>query len=329
MMSPSTTLSLTVVLIFAAADVSAKTVAAAGFGDGAENGIKDEGIGLSEDNDAKLEEDFGFSFDDLSDFGEDEDEGFGFDGDANILPQCSELTYFELELGTACSNESAIPEVRINDALSERLIRQVWIDIRAKLKDDGEFRGMVIDPLDVDAHLTEPIDIRQIASAYSANVKMSGIKLLGLSSIRLDEASVTRDENLTDLHVNVKLGFDELTISGVYELKGRFGWWEVDSNGTRDFAIEMVNASFASMINFERVEESDSESGCGPEGNVVISEMGFPLRYDAVNFRFDNLGPFVNNMVNGIGAYFLQMQEELIIKEIKSVIKTEVNSLLC
>lgn len=158
---------------------------------------------------------------------------------------------------------------------------------------------------------------------------MSGIKLLGLSSIRLDEASVTRDENLTDLHVNVKLGFDELTISGVYELKGRFGWWEVDSNGTRDFAIEMVNASFASMINFEMVEESDSESGCGPEGNVVISEMGFPLRYDAVNFRFDNLGPFVNNMVNGIGAYFLQMQEELIIKEIKSVIKTEVNSLLC
>ena len=37
----------------------------------------------------------------------------------------------------------------------------MWIDIRAKLKDDGEFRGMMIDPLDVDAHLPEPIDIRQ------------------------------------------------------------------------------------------------------------------------------------------------------------------------
>ena len=252
----------------------------------------------------------------------------------------------------------------------------MWIDIRAKLKDDGEFRGMMIDPLDVDAHLPEPIDIRQkgkrrkmlsrtfvtipicttiftifrriqlllkygflsdfddfynfLASAYSADVKMSGIKLFGLSSIRLDEASVTRDENLTDLHLNVKLGFDELTITGEYDLKGSFGWWEVDSNGTRDFAINLYGASFETLINFDMVDESESDGGrCGPEGNVVISEMGFPFRHDAVNFRFDNLGPFVNSMASGIGAYFIQMQEELIIKEIKSVIRKEVASLLC
>ena len=61
---------------------------------------------------------------------------------------------------SACSNESA--EVRINDVLSERLIRQVWMDIQAKMKDDGEFRGLMIDPLDVDAHLPEPINVRQI-----------------------------------------------------------------------------------------------------------------------------------------------------------------------
>ena len=168
------------------------------------------------------------------------------------------------------------------------------------------------------------------ASAYSADVKMSGIKLFGLSSIRLDEATVTRDENLTDLHLNVKLGFDELTITGEYDLKGRFGWWEVDSNGTRDFAINLYGASFETLIYFDMVEEGESDGDrCGPEGNVVISEMGFPFRYDAVNFRFDNLGPFVNSMASGIGAYFIQMQEELIIKEIKSVIRKEVGSLLC
>ena len=168
------------------------------------------------------------------------------------------------------------------------------------------------------------------ASAYSADVKMSGIKVFGLSSIRLDEAFVTRDENLTDLHVNVKLGFDELTISGDYNLKGSFGWWEVDSNGTRDFAIELVNASFSSMINFEMVQESEGDGNrCGPEGNVIISEMGFPLKYDKLHTRFGGLGAFVNSMASGIGAYFLQMQEELIIKEIKSVLETEVSSLLC
>ena len=48
-----------------------------------------------------------------------------------------------------CSNETVIPEVRLNDVLSERLIRQVWNDIRAKLSEDGEFRGMKIDPLDI------------------------------------------------------------------------------------------------------------------------------------------------------------------------------------
>ena len=53
------------------------------------------------------------------------------------------------EIFPACSNETVIPEVRLNDVLSERLIRQVWNDIRAKLSDDGEFRGMKIDPLDI------------------------------------------------------------------------------------------------------------------------------------------------------------------------------------
>ena len=52
-------------------------------------------------------------------------------------------------LFSACSNETVIPEVRLNDVLSERLIRQVWNDIRAKLSEDGEFRGMKIDPLDI------------------------------------------------------------------------------------------------------------------------------------------------------------------------------------
>ena len=51
--------------------------------------------------------------------------------------------------------------MRFNDVLSERLISQVWMDIQAKIKDDGEFRGIMIDPLDVDAHLPEPINVRQ------------------------------------------------------------------------------------------------------------------------------------------------------------------------
>ena len=36
------------------------------------------------------------------------------------------------------------------------------MDVQSKMKDDGEFRGVMIDPLDVDAHLPEPINVRQI-----------------------------------------------------------------------------------------------------------------------------------------------------------------------
>ena len=47
---------------------------------------------------------------------------------------------------------------------------------------------------------------------------MSGIRLFGLSAISLDRASVTRNENLTDLNVDVRFAFDSLVINGTYRL---------------------------------------------------------------------------------------------------------------
>ena len=89
---------------------------------------------------------------------------------------------------------------------------------------------------------------------------MFDVKIFGLSTIRLDEASVTRDENLTDFDINVRVGFDEITVTGEYDLKGSFGWFEVDSNGTRDFAINIHGASSATLIHLEMVEDG----GCAP-----------------------------------------------------------------
>ncbi len=87
---------------------------------------------------------------------------------------------------------------------------------------------------------------------------MSKIKIYGLSGIRLDEATVTRNENLTDLHVDVRFGFDQLIINGTYDLKGTFGWWDLDSNGTQNFNIAMVNATFSSILKMDIVDASES-----------------------------------------------------------------------
>ena len=102
---------------------------------------------------------------------------------------------------------------------------------------------------------------------------MFDVKIFGLSTIRLDEASVTRDENLTDFDINVKVGFDEISVTGEYDLKGSFGWFEVDSNGTRDFAINIHGASSSTLIHLEMVEDG----GCAPgtRFNGIVAWLEF------------------------------------------------------
>ena len=83
-----------ILLILATSPASAR--AQSPFTDG------DEICELGKDCENEIEDDdgFGFSFDDLDDFGEDEDEdGFGSEAGPDNLPPCSELTYFEVELG--------------------------------------------------------------------------------------------------------------------------------------------------------------------------------------------------------------------------------------
>ena len=68
---------------------------------------------------------------------------------------------------------------------------------------------------------------------------------------------------------------------------------------------------------------------CGPDGNVLITEISLPLEYDDIDFKFANLGAFANTVVNGVGIYFLQTQEETMIRQLRQAIKQEVNSLIC
>ncbi len=78
---------------------------------------------------------------------------------------------------------------------------------------------------------------------------MSDMQMFGLSRILLDEAKVTRNENLTDLMVDVRFAFDQILINGSYSMKGFFGWWELDSRGVQPFSITMLNATFAFKVN--------------------------------------------------------------------------------
>ncbi len=68
---------------------------------------------------------------------------------------------------------------------------------------------------------------------------------------------------------------------------------------------------------------------CGPSGSVHIAEIRLPLEYEDINFDFRNLGDFANTVVNGVGVYVLQTQEETMVAQLRKAIKDKFNSLIC
>jgi len=254
------------------------------------------------------------------------------------LPPCSELSQSDLEFGVACNNGTVVEEIRLRDSLFERLFRQLWSDTQTKMNEDAAVNGMVIDPLDVDAQLPEPIEEHHSSGLYTIDIKMSRMKVYGLSGINLTETEVTRSENLTDFDMRLTFSFDELVINGTYNLQGNINFvGPIDSHGTKPFEISIKEASVTNRMKLELVDPESSwnvracsdESFIFDDPNVLITEIEMPLAYKDVNFRFEGLGAFANNMINGVGIYMLQTQEATIKEEIRKNIKMNVNSLIC
>ena len=65
------------------------------------------------------------------------------------------------------------------------------------------------------------------------------------------------------------------------------------------------------------------------EDNVLLENIDIPLRYDDIDFKFDNLGAFANTAVNMIGTYILQTQEAALVGKVRSLIQENINSLIC
>lgn len=313
-----------------------------------------------EDNIVEEEDDF---FDVGDDFFGDEDE----DEEEEALEQdpfsttsnetlvtCDNSTV--LPSNATCVNGTVLyqveePEVRYRDLLLERLITQIWSDLQTKVNEEAqiEVRGenktkrvVVIDPLDIDALLPKPIDIQQTSSLYQVDVKMKNMRIFGLSQVRLDSAQVTRSENLTDLAVDFRVAFDFILINGTYDMKGSFGWWTVDSKGEQSFSISMENATFSYRMTLDLLRETwENQFECFDDafptgdfdepqvGNVYVTKIGMPLDYDDVDFNFENLGGFANTVANGVGIYFLQSQEDMLIGKVKKAIKDNISSLIC
>ena len=95
------------------------------------------------------------------------------------LPPCDSLFEMDRRPGDNCDNSTMVePEIRIPDPIFSRLISQVWADFQYKLNTESQLFGVELDPFDVDAKLPKKIDLHQVGSGYSADVKMQGIKVI-------------------------------------------------------------------------------------------------------------------------------------------------------
>ena len=73
--------------------------------------------------------------------------------------------------------------------------------------------------------------------------------MYGLSGINLDTVEVTRSENLTDFHINIVFGFDQLEINGTYALNGFVGWITLGEFWPQEGACEIPVPKWSDQSN--------------------------------------------------------------------------------
>ena len=92
--------------------------------------------------------------------------------------------------------------------------------------------------------------------------------------------------------------------------------------GDRPLAINMTSVRIAAELEVALV------SGCGQEG-AVVTELGFPLSYRDINFKFENIGTVLGTAVDVIGGLLIERERKNLVKLLKDGIAYEVKSLIC
>ena len=248
------------------------------------------------------------------------------------LPECSELMKGFDDMDECKNSTKPEPIIRWRDMVFERLINQTWQDTQTKIHQSKSIAGVLLDPLIVDNLVgkTPTLDISQSSMMYSADLRMQNIQVYGLATVYLSEVLVTRAQNLYDFDMKAVFSFDKLSANGTYNLNGTLGGWfgtSFTSDGDRSFDVDIVNATITPRLVLDTRDES--KSGCGKNGDVLITDLEIPFNYDDISINFDNLGYGYNAVINGLSIFILKTQEEALVTFLKDSIKEHVSSMIC
>jgi len=262
----------------------------------------------------------------------DEDRKANFFSEDGEVSYCDELMEGFDDMNNCVNGSEPVLVTRWRDVVLEKLINQSWRDTMENINNNAEYAGVKLNPLVVDTLVeSEPaVSFSQSAALYSADINMWNISVTGLSSIYIQQILASRAQNLYDLHMEVVLKVDKLSVTGMYNLVGSLGgWWgaSVNSDGDWPFKVDILNATLSPQLSLDTSDTANTD--CGKIGDVVITELGIPFNYDDISINFDNLGTGYNTLINGISIFFLKTQEEKFVSTFQKKIKEKVHSIIC
>jgi len=253
--------------------------------------------------------------------------------DDNAEPFCEDLMEGFDDM-TNCRNKTEPEKItRWRDTVFEKLIHQAWRDTQKQINQKQEYGGILLEPLVAKSFIPyhPTFNFSEETGAYSADLKMWDIQVHGLSTIFINDILVTRAKNLFDFDMKVQFKFDKLTINGTYDLTGIIGgsWFgsSFSSDGKRPFTVDIINATITPQVKLDTTENQNLE--CLKAGDVLITDIGVPLKYDDISINFENLGYTYNTVINGLSIFILKAQEKSFVSYVKDTIRQNVNSLIC
>ena len=210
------------------------------------------------------------------------------------------------------------------DRVWQTMLEAAVEDIVATVTRERALYGQQADPLALASLLGDTLHLERWLLGYSLNMTLASLQLRGLADISVGEVMVERSPELGEVRAGVMVEADSLLLSGQYSMEAVPATWllsNLSSEGWRAMTIQLEHVKLG--------VEVVVGPGSACDGGAVISAIHFPLEYGDIVFEFDNIGPVIGAALDVVGGVLVETERRKLADLIRSLIGTEVASLVC
>ena len=210
------------------------------------------------------------------------------------------------------------------DRVWQTMLEAAVEDIVATVTRERALYGQQADPLALASLLGDTLHLERWLLGYSLNMTLASLQLRGLADISVGEVMVERSPELGEVRAGVMVEAGSLLLSGQYSMEAVPATWllsNLSSEGWRAMTIQLEHVKLG--------VEVVVGPGSACDGGAVISAIHFPLEYGDIVFEFDNIGPVIGAALDVVGGVLVETERRKLADLIRSLIGTEVASLVC